>query len=332
MTNIIAFANQKGGVGKTTTAINIGASLAAIKKRVLLVDLDQQGNAGTGLGFERASHRQSVYGVIMGTANAADNILSTAVPRLHLLPSSQALAGADVDLLDMPNREFRLRDALRPIMDYYDYILLDCPPALGYLTINALTTADSVIIPLQCEFFALEGVQQLTDTIDIVKADNTDDFYLEFPSEEEQYGSVWNVKYFNGTENKVTWKADSAKKDLELDGDGSFLIDMGENNESLIVNYTDANNISWKYEFDTEIIIYAPTIKLLEEYDGSRVKSSSLVLSGKVDDASAMVKINGREVEVDKNGMFTDMVTLETGKNVINLEASNKVGKTKLLY
>lgn len=170
MTNIIAFANQKGGVGKTTTAINIGASLAAIKKRVLLVDLDQQGNAGTGLGFERASHRQSVYGVIMGTANAADNILSTAVPGLHLLPSSQALAGADVDLLDMPNREFRLHDALRPIMDYYDYILLDCPPALGYLTINALTTADSVIIPLQCEFFALEGVQQLTDTIDIVQS------------------------------------------------------------------------------------------------------------------------------------------------------------------
>lgn len=169
MTHIIAFANQKGGVGKTTTAINIGASLAAIKKRVLLVDLDQQGNAGTGLGFERASHRQSVYGVIMGTANAADNILSTAVPGLHLLPSSQALAGADIDLLDMPNREYRLRDALRPIMEYYDYILLDCPPALGYLTINALTVADSVIIPLQCEFFALEGVQQLTDTISIVR-------------------------------------------------------------------------------------------------------------------------------------------------------------------
>lgn len=169
MTHIIAFANQKGGVGKTTTAINIGASLAAIKKRVLLVDLDQQGNAGTGLGFERASHRQSVYGVIMGTANVADNILSTAVPGLHLLPSSQALAGADIDLLDMPNREYRLRDALQPVLDYYDYILLDCPPALGYLTINALTAADSVIVPLQCEFFALEGVQQLTDTISIVR-------------------------------------------------------------------------------------------------------------------------------------------------------------------
>ena len=170
MTRIIAFANQKGGVGKTTTAINIGASLAAIKKRVLLVDLDQQGNAGTGLGFCRADHRQSIYGVIMGTARACDNILTTAVPGLHLLPASQALAGADVDLLDMPNREFKLRDALQPILEYYDYILLDCPPALGYLTINALTTADSVIVPLQCEFFALEGVQQLTDTISVVKS------------------------------------------------------------------------------------------------------------------------------------------------------------------
>jgi len=169
MTKIIAFANQKGGVGKTTTAINIGTSLAAIKKRVLLIDLDPQGNAGTGLGFVRAAHRQSVYGVLMGTATAADNILSTAVPGMHILPSSQALAGAEVDLLDMDNREFRLRDALAPIREHYDYILLDCPPALGALTINALTAADSVIIPLQCEFFALEGVQQLTDTISVVK-------------------------------------------------------------------------------------------------------------------------------------------------------------------
>lgn len=169
MAKIIAFANQKGGVGKTTTAINIGASLAAIKKRVLLIDLDPQGNAGTGLGFVRASHKQSIYGVIMGTANIADNILTTAVPNMHILPSSQALAGADIDLLDMENREYRLRDALKQISEHYDYILLDCPPALGYLTINALTAADSVIIPLQCEFFALEGVQQLTDTIAIVK-------------------------------------------------------------------------------------------------------------------------------------------------------------------
>ena len=169
MAYIIAFANQKGGVGKTTTAINIGASLATIGRRVLLIDLDQQGNAGTGLGFERGAHDQNVYDVIMGVSSVADNILSTAVPGLHLLPSSQALAGADIDLLDVENREYKLRDALAPIMDYYDFILLDCPPALGFLTINALTVADSVIIPLQCEFFALEGVQQLTDTISIVR-------------------------------------------------------------------------------------------------------------------------------------------------------------------
>ncbi len=171
MTKIIAFANQKGGVGKTTTAINIGASLAAIKKRVLLIDLDQQGNAGTGLGFVRESCRQSVYGVIMGTAPAADNILSTAVPGLHLMPASQALARLEIDLLDVENRAFRLRDALAPILQHYDYILLDCPPALGQLTINALTAANEVIIPLQCEFFALEGVQLLMNTIKAVRAE-----------------------------------------------------------------------------------------------------------------------------------------------------------------
>lgn len=165
MTEIIAFANQKGGVGKTTTAINLGASLAAIKKRVLLIDLDSQGNAGTGLGFVRSSHSQSIYDVIMGISGAAENILSTAVPGMHILPSTQALAGAEVELLDMENREYRLRDALRPIMEHYDYILLDCPPNLGYITLNALTAANHVIIPLQCEFFALEGVLHLINTI-----------------------------------------------------------------------------------------------------------------------------------------------------------------------
>ena len=169
MTRIIAFANQKGGVGKTTTAINIGASLAAIKKKVLLIDLDQQGNASTGLGFVRAKYNQSVYGVIMGTDDIAKNILTTEVPGLHLLPSSLELAGAEVELLDVENREYRLRDALQPIMNYYDYILLDCPPALGHLTLNALNAADSVIIPLQCEFFALEGIRQLVSTINIVR-------------------------------------------------------------------------------------------------------------------------------------------------------------------
>ncbi|MDR2412838.1 MAG: ParA family protein [Rickettsiales bacterium] len=169
MTKIIAFANQKGGVGKTTTAINIGASLAAIKKRVLLIDLDPQGNAGTGLGFIRAAHPQNVYGVIMGTASAADNILSTAVPGLHILPSNPSLSGAEAELLDMDNREYRLRDSLGQVREHYDYILLDCPPALGYLTLNAFTTANFVIVPLQCEFFALEGVQHLVNTISEVR-------------------------------------------------------------------------------------------------------------------------------------------------------------------
>ena len=169
MTRIIAFANQKGGVGKTTTAINIGASLAAIKKRVLLIDLDQQGNAGTGLGFVRAQHKQSICGVIMGTDNITNNILTTSVPNLHLVPSGLELAGAEVELRDVENREYRLRDALAPVLEYYDYILLDCPPALGHLTINALNAADSVVIPLQCEFFALEGIRQLVNTINVVQ-------------------------------------------------------------------------------------------------------------------------------------------------------------------
>ena len=169
MAKIISFANQKGGVGKTTTAINIATSLATIKKRVLLIDLDSQGNAGTGLGFVRASHKQSVYGVLMGTAGIIENILTTAVPNMHLLPASAALAGAELDMLDLENREYRLRDAIAQISDNYDYIIIDCPPALGILTINALSASDFVIIPLQCEFFALEGVQQLLSTIRVIQ-------------------------------------------------------------------------------------------------------------------------------------------------------------------
>jgi chromosome partitioning protein len=150
MAKIISFANQKGGVGKTTTAVNIAASLAAIKKRVLLIDLDSQGNAGTGLGFVRAAHKQSVYGVLMGHATVVENILTTAVPNMHLLPASAKLAGAELDMLDLDRREYRLRDALAQVANNYDYILIDCPPALGMLTINALTASDYVIIPLQC--------------------------------------------------------------------------------------------------------------------------------------------------------------------------------------
>ncbi|MBR4475099.1 MAG: ParA family protein [Alphaproteobacteria bacterium] len=165
MTQIIAFANQKGGVGKTTTAVNIGASLATIGRRVLLVDLDSQGNAGTGLGFVRTAHRQSIYDVLMGLSPVAENILTTAVPNMHILPSSMQLADAEVELIDMERREYRLRDALAQIAPYYDYILLDCPPALGFITINALVASNYVIIPMQCEFYALEGITHMMNSI-----------------------------------------------------------------------------------------------------------------------------------------------------------------------
>jgi chromosome partitioning protein len=169
MVKIIAFANQKGGVGKTTTAINIGASLAAIKRRVLLIDLDPQGNAGTGLGFVRNQHAQSVYPVLMGLASATDNILATNVVGMHIMPSSPQLSGAEVELLDMENREYRLRDALAPVLSHYDYILLDCPPAMGFITLNALTAATDLVVPLQCEFYALEGLNHLIGNVNEIQ-------------------------------------------------------------------------------------------------------------------------------------------------------------------
>ena len=165
MAQIIAFANQKGGVGKTTTAINLATSLAAIKKRVLLIDLDSQCNSSTGLGFVRASHPQSIYGVLAGQSRAEDNILSTKVTGLHLLPSSPMLAGIENYLMDSDGGAYLLRNALGAVYEHYDYILLDCPPALGALTLNALTTATYVIIPLQCEFFALQGISDLLTNI-----------------------------------------------------------------------------------------------------------------------------------------------------------------------
>ena len=165
MTQIIAFANQKGGVGKTTTAINIGASLATIGRRVLLVDLDSQGNAGTGLGFVRSAHHQNVYNVLMGTSLASENILTTAVPNMHIMPSSVQMANAEVELMDTDRREYRLRDALFQVAQHYDYILLDCPPAMGLVTINALVASNYVVIPMQCEFYALEGIAHMVNSI-----------------------------------------------------------------------------------------------------------------------------------------------------------------------
>lgn len=168
MGKIIAITNQKGGVGKTTTAINLSACVAARGKRTLLVDLDPQGNATSGLG-KSAKGRSSVYDVLIGNAEANAAVMETAVRGLSLLPSDIALAGAEIELVAMDERETRMRDALAPLRGTYEYIFIDCPPSLGLLTLNALTAADSVIIPIQCEYYALEGVGQLVNTLNLVR-------------------------------------------------------------------------------------------------------------------------------------------------------------------
>ncbi len=167
---IIAFANQKGGVGKTTSAVNIASSLAAKKYSVLLVDCDPQGNATSGLGIRKKSSSGSVYDVIIGRSKTADMVCSTAVKNLSVLPSSMDLVGAEIELIDMADREARLRAALEQVRDSYDFIIIDCPPSLGLLTLNCLTAADGVVIPLLCEFYSLEGISQLTQTIRHVKS------------------------------------------------------------------------------------------------------------------------------------------------------------------
>ena len=167
---IIAFANQKGGVGKTTSAVNIASSLAAKKYSVLLVDCDPQGNATSGLGIRKKSSSGSVYDVIIGRSKTADMVCSTTVKNLSVLPSSMDLVGAEIELIDMADREARLRAALERVRDSYDFIIIDCPPSLGLLTLNCLTAADGVVIPLLCEFYSLEGISQLTQTIRHVKS------------------------------------------------------------------------------------------------------------------------------------------------------------------
>lgn len=167
---IIAFANQKGGVGKTTSAVNIASSLAARKYSVLLVDCDPQGNATSGLGIRKKSSSGSVYDVIIGRSKTADMVCSTTVKNLSVLPSSMDLVGAEIELIDMADREARLRAALEQVRGSYDFIIIDCPPSLGLLTLNCLTAADGVVIPLLCEFYSLEGISQLTQTIRHVKS------------------------------------------------------------------------------------------------------------------------------------------------------------------
>ena len=168
MGKTIAFSNQKGGVGKTTTCVNLSAALAESGKKVLIIDLDPQGNATTGLGINKGAVKNSIYQVLTEELDVKSAILKTDVQNLDIVPSAIDLAGAEVELVYLKNREKRLCSAIKKIAKSYDYVAIDCPPSLGLLTINALTSADSVIIPIQCEYFALEGLSQLMNTIKLV--------------------------------------------------------------------------------------------------------------------------------------------------------------------
>ncbi|MFG1416667.1 ParA family protein [Xanthobacter sp. V0B-10] len=172
---VLALANQKGGVGKTTTAINLGTALAAIGEKVLVVDLDPQGNASTGLGIDRRARQRSTYDVLVGEATFRETIMETGVPSLHVAPSTLDLSGLELEIATARDRPFRLRNALQALMDdpsapRYSYVLVDCPPSLSLLTVNAMAAADAIVVPLQCEFFALEGLSQLMKTVDQVRA------------------------------------------------------------------------------------------------------------------------------------------------------------------
>jgi chromosome partitioning protein len=173
---ILALANQKGGVGKTTTAINLGTALAAIGERVLIVDLDPQGNASTGLGIDRRNRSCSTYDVLIGEASLRESVVATAVPRLHIAPSTMDLSGLELELGTTPGRAFRLRDAIGSLNNNvspdadYTYVLIDCPPSLNLLTVNAMAASDAILVPLQCEFFALEGLSQLLQTVEQVRS------------------------------------------------------------------------------------------------------------------------------------------------------------------
>jgi chromosome partitioning protein len=169
LSKIIAIANQKGGVGKTTTAINLAASLAANDLRILLIDSDPQGNSTTGLGVAKEPGNLTIYDALLDNHELSAIARSTEVEGLYIVPADKNLVAANLELVDLDRREFRLRDRVEPVRGDYDFILIDCPPALDLLTINALVAADSVLVPIQCEFFALEGISQLMDTVDRIR-------------------------------------------------------------------------------------------------------------------------------------------------------------------
>ena len=169
MSKVIAIANQKGGVGKTTTTINLAAGLALESKRTLLVDIDPQGNSTTGLGVDRAQVTASLYHVLDGTRFIGEVLCQTEIPELLIIPATKDLVGAEVELVNAERREYRLKDSLTSVVAHYDYVLLDCPPSLGLLTLNALTAADSLLIPIQSEYYALEGLSAILETMNLVQ-------------------------------------------------------------------------------------------------------------------------------------------------------------------